>query len=506
MDRNNPVWREYLKAIIRIQLDAGADGIQLDEAELPMGAFQYGACFCKDCMKGFRAYLQALPAERLDPAIIDADLDAFHYGEWLLERGYDFKENQESTPLFGQYYRYQCAAIKEHFGELAAYARDYGREIGRDVLVSGNFFNCNSNYLALVDDVDLVITEMRNTTYRQPEWYRYVAGFAGDKEVIVVENPYGGVVPDLVESLSRGRGRDLMRLSLYEGAAFGVNMSAPYGSWMGATIQDSFYAPHDLLCEVQQFLAANDRLFARSTYHEVAVVYSVESAQALVSQADAGDNLTNATDASVRVPYRVVVKGLADAGVPFDVVVFPDGVTAPDRVDLERLSGYSTLILPDCHFLTDRQADALSLFLDAGGQVVALERIADNLEPARRAALESDPGMRRASLDDVPALTPDSPQAHVSADLAVNVARLADGAAAAHLVDYAYDAAADSVPAQSNVDLTVRLPFEARSATLIGPEHDPVILDVSCDGGVHSVRLPYLRLYGIVVFEGDQTP
>ena len=35
MDRNNPVWREYLKAIIRIQIDAGVDGIQLDEAELP---------------------------------------------------------------------------------------------------------------------------------------------------------------------------------------------------------------------------------------------------------------------------------------------------------------------------------------------------------------------------------------------------------------------------------------------------------------------------------------
>ena len=48
MDRNNPVWREYLKAIIRIQIDAGVDGIQLDEAELPITSFQYGGCFCKD--------------------------------------------------------------------------------------------------------------------------------------------------------------------------------------------------------------------------------------------------------------------------------------------------------------------------------------------------------------------------------------------------------------------------------------------------------------------------
>ena len=65
MDRNNPVWREYLKAIIRIQIDAGVDGVQLDEAELPLTTLQYGGCFCKDCMKGFRAYLQALPADEL---------------------------------------------------------------------------------------------------------------------------------------------------------------------------------------------------------------------------------------------------------------------------------------------------------------------------------------------------------------------------------------------------------------------------------------------------------
>ena len=41
-DRNNPVWREYLKAIIRIQVDAGAPGIQLDESDLPLLAMRYG--------------------------------------------------------------------------------------------------------------------------------------------------------------------------------------------------------------------------------------------------------------------------------------------------------------------------------------------------------------------------------------------------------------------------------------------------------------------------------
>jgi hypothetical protein len=74
MDRNNPVWREYLKAIIRIQIDAGVAGVQLDEAETPITSLQYGGCFCKDCMKGFRAYLQALPADQLPTELAGTDL------------------------------------------------------------------------------------------------------------------------------------------------------------------------------------------------------------------------------------------------------------------------------------------------------------------------------------------------------------------------------------------------------------------------------------------------
>ena len=145
-------------------------------------------------------------------------------------------------------------------------------------------------YLALADDVDLVITEMRNTTYRQPEWYRYVAAFAGDKDVVVVENPYGGVVPELIGLLAEGKGHDLFRLSLFEAAALGANMSVPYGSWMGSVIEDSFYAPHGLATEIQDFLADHEHLFARRTVNEVAVVFSVESTRELIGKADASDN------------------------------------------------------------------------------------------------------------------------------------------------------------------------------------------------------------------------
>jgi hypothetical protein len=299
MDRNNPVWREYLKAVIRIQIDAGVDGVQLDEAELPLTALQYGGCFCRDCLKGFNAYLR----ERRPPELEGVDLDTFHYGEWLRAQGWDFKERQDETPLFWDYTRYQRGQIKRYFGELADYAREYAASKGRDILVSGNFFNLYDQYYPLEPKVDVVITEMRNTRYRQPDWYRYVAGFVREKPVVVVENPYGGVVPELIELLREGRGRDLFRMSLYEAAALGANMTVPYGSWMGSVIEDAFYAPHDLCVEIQSFLAEHDHLFSPRTACDVAVVYSVESMSRLMAKRDAfADNRTNIS--AVRVAQR----------------------------------------------------------------------------------------------------------------------------------------------------------------------------------------------------------
>jgi hypothetical protein len=443
------------------------------------------------------------PAAERSAELQGTDLATFHYGDWLLERGYDFTESRESTPLFADYYRFQCLAIKEYFAELARYAREYGREQGREVLVSGNFFNLDSHYLALADDVDLLITEMRNTTYRQPEWYRYVAGFAGDKDVVVVENPYGGVVPELVEALKHGRGHDLLRLSLFEAAAMGANMSVSYGAWMGSRIEDAFYAPHELATEVQTFLADNEDLYTRTSYNSVAVAFSVESNRDLIAKQDSADNVHNLRDESVVVPYRVVTGELASAGVPFDVVLFPDGVTAADRVATEALTRYETLIVPAVTHLTAPQAAALRGYLDGGGRLVVTGDLGSNLPEDERLALLDHAGTVRAELHDVDALLPAGRQVRVSApDVAVNIARLADGSAAVHLVNYGYDEHGDRVAAQSDVELTVSLPLHASRATVLTAEGKRSEVEVTVDAGRHTLRLESLGVYAAIVLAG----
>jgi hypothetical protein len=498
MDRNNPVWREYLKAVIRIQIDAGVHGVQLDEAELPITSMQYGGCFCRECMTQFREYLQG--RDTTPPELEGVDLETFHYGEWLLGQGYDFKEGRERSPLFEHYMRFQRAAITRYFGELADYAREYGRSRGREVLVSGNFFNMFEHYYALEPKTDLLITEMRNTRDRQPAWYRYVAGFAGAKPVIVVENPYGGVVPELIEQLGRGRAYDRFRTSVYEAYALGASMSLPYGSWMGSEIEDAFYAPHELCAEIGGFLAEHEALYSTESAAEVGVVFSVESslAQEEAARAALANNRLNLLPDQL-APFWAAGEALCDALQPYDVVMFPDGTLRADTVTPADLARYRALVLPDCASLTDRQADALLGYLDDGGRAIVAGRLGDDLDADRQKRLAGHArALRLASPEEVVAALPDGPQvtAPEGLDAAIGLHRVADGIAV-HVLRYAYDEAADRVPRLEDLELSVRLAGVAVSGA--GAVPADVGVELRSDGPVHTLHLRDVPLYTIVM-------
>jgi hypothetical protein len=451
-------------------------------------------------MKQFRAYLQELPADQLPPELKGADLASFHYGAWLLERGYDFKTSRESTPLFWHYLRFQRGAIARYFGELADYAREYARSKGREVLVSGNFFNLFDQYYALEPKVDLIITEMRNTTYRQPSWYRYVAGFCGGKPVVVVENPYGGVVPELVDQLKVGRGYDRFRMSLYEAAALGANMSVPYGAWMGSVIEDSFHPPHDLCVEIQRFLAEHERLFSPRSYAEVAVVFSVESDFQRVARRDLfADNRANISGGEA-IPFWQVGQALSDAAQPYDVVFFPDGSLRPDTISADQLRQYRVVILPDCQFLSAAQAEALRGYLDDGGRLLALGAPGANLpEELRRALVEHeratilDP-QRELVIADIPA----EPQVRIdtAANIAVHIQRVESGAAI-HIIRYDYDEQLDRVPPLPGLALEVRLPERFSQVQTHSPGGE-LAAELTIEGDRHRIELRNMPLYGIV--------
>jgi hypothetical protein len=495
MDRNNPVWREYLKAIIRIQIDAGVAGVQLDEADLPIFATGYGGCFCRDCMKLFREHLASLPPGEVPKELKDTDLQTFHYGSWLLERGYDFKADRESTPLYWDYIRFQRKTIVKYFGELADYIKEYGASRGREVLVSGNFYYLSPHYYPFEPKADVLITEMDSTSYRQPSWCRYAAGFAGGKPVIVVENPYGGVPPELLPKLKVGKGYDLFRMMSYEAAALGINMSVPYGAWMGSVIEDAFWAPHKLIVETQNFLADHEELYTTSTYSETAVAFSIQSSFDYLEEHGSGQ----------RFPFWGVCDRLVESKQPFDVIMLPEGTLRGDSITADSLAQYRTLILPECSFLTPAQVAAVMGFLNRGGRVLTVGDIGLNLDDGTRRVLLAHPLMLRAT-----EVRPDDlaggPQVIMDGapDLAINIHKIGDKEAAIHLIRYDYHEYQDEVPVLPRLALDVRLARPFRMVKAFSPAGEvPVRLGISRDvREMHRIELENVPLYCVVLLQG----
>jgi hypothetical protein len=505
-DRNNPVWREYLKAIIRIQIDAGAPGIQLDETDTPMLAFRYGGCFCKDCVAEFRSYLKSLPASALPVELVGIDLDAFDYRQWLLERGHRSGENPQGFPLYQLYSRAFQVTIPRTFRELAEYAHQYAQSKGRTVRVAGNFYDVAPYYDPMIDDVDVLVTEMRETRYQQPWYFRHGVGLSRGKPLVAVENPYGGNTAELLEQLKAGRGYDLFALSIYEASAMGANMSLPYGSWLGTEVKDSYWAPRDLAVKVGQFVKSIDPFISQKSRATTAVLYSIRSMIAAQIDSDQFSDqgrwyppIERSAEEAIRTSYWETVEALSRASRTFDAVILPDEELRPNDLSAESLARYETIVLPSLFAVSPAQNDAIAAYLDQGGRAVVHGEYGAELRHGEAQRVLGHPSTTVVGIvEEIAAAVTDVVDVDLGPLGAVGVHSLADGSVAVHLLNYDYDAAADAVRVRTDVPVKVQLGDAFQSASVITPEHGEreVHLQKTDDGW--SVTVPALGTYAVV--------
>jgi hypothetical protein len=280
----------------------------------------------------------------------------------------------------------------------------------------------------------------------------------------------------------------------YEASALGVNMSVPYGAWMGSVIEDSFWAPHDLNVEIQDFIANNERLYESETYSEVVVMFSVQSAY----------DWEEHKGWKVKFPFWPATESLVEQHQPFDVIVLPEGELREDWLTPGDLARYRTVVLPECTFLTSIQAKTLLAYLEHGGKVVATGDLGANLDAAERAALFAHPHLTRAA--DVRAeYFAGGPQAIVDpgVDLALNVTRVGDKEAAVHIIRYDYDEGRDEVPVIDKMTLDIRVARPFRSVSAISPTGEvPARLRFSRERReMHRVELENVGLYTVVLLQ-----
>lgn len=525
--RNNPVWRDYLKQIMKLQIDAGVAGIQLDEAELPITSMGAGGCFCKDCKKQFRDYLKEKKAKKELPSLYDSiDLEHFDYQEYLLGLGV---AHPNESPMFREYYEFQLRAVKKYFTELVDYARDYARRTqDREILVSGNFFNCMPVYYPFENTVDVIITEMEKTLFRQPHWYRYISGYSNEKPVIVAENPYGGIVPQLLDMLNHGKGYDLYKLFLLEASVYGCNMSVPYGGWMGNTIKDAFYPPREVTEQVQGFLCDNDKWYSKDSGAKIMVAYSFPSyywrevtktggANALVEDESIlfYQSVDMDSEEASRLPFWEIIKLMSEKQVIYDVRMFGDEDVRPDRVSADDWKQYEMIVLPECSALTENQMEELEKYAQAGGKLLVFGKIAENCPAFTERLLNCDnaifcdnPESRREAMEKFGKVFDELDER--IAQVKVTVADEAKQSFAGvhshrngsfftiHLLNYNYDSKEDKVMPLAGVRLTARMPENAGAVRCVSLDGGDLPCDIKLQDGRLEVLIPEMPLYAVV--------
>jgi hypothetical protein len=166
---------------------------------------------------------------------------------------------------------------------------------------------------------------------------------------------------------------------------------------------------------------------------------------------------------------------------------------------------YRTVVLPDCQYLTPRQAALLEELLADGKRLLVVGELGTNLPPATRKRILGHPAttviarQRPFAISDLP----EGPQVRVTPpnDLMINVQRIGAGAAL-HLIRYDYDAELDRTLALPELTIDVRLPRRYGKLSLHSANGG--MFGELANGGIpNRIRLRNVPLYSVVTLEPD---
>lgn len=515
-------------------LDAGFVSMFVDSLTTPR---LQGLDFSPWATAAFRNHLDALSDDELDALDVD-DPATFDVREAFRQRGLAPESTDDPTadPLFREYHLFHHRGMKEFTRAYRTAVNEAFPERGSDRSATLNANHYVGDTLAsqpaagiyTTDHMDYVTIEDNRTKppeyVREPLYKLVRAATRGDKPVLV----QGQMQSITGNDSSRGLDLDreyftLRRLQFAEAYANGVPRKIPLTGWSNVEIDetitrwvDSDGSVPDELQSFADFLWTNQRFLRDPTPdNDVALVFSMPTM--LWHRTPQWDRNAERQ----RAAFLGTAKALREAQIPYDVAIFGHPELWNDDWQLNRLSEYDAVVLPEVDCLSSAQSETLASVLDSDGTVVTAgrrpERNADYeptsfewLERDGVVALDESPtvdldddgesndggadssGSRLGEvLSDVTSLTVDAPY-----PLAVNRLRK-DGVEQVHLVNYDYDEESDSVAPATDVELTLT-GTNATAARYVTPE-GATDLDVARDGGEIRLRVPEVREWGFVL-------
>ena len=444
-----PLFRQYISERVVETVQAGADGVHIDDHLGTAGNLWNGGCFCDRCVGEFHDYLKTLPAGELARQGIQ-DPAAFNYRtvllDWLAQkRGRRVLDH----PLWSHWRIYQLQGAARFMEELRALA---ARTAGHPVPMGANAGLLWGNHLNDFKALDLFSAEIVHqasdrrlsdaplVAYRLADAVgRPLASTASGWDwAYIKEQNLPGLVQGWI-ALSYAAGHCLM---------------VPDRQWCYTPEKGTHWyeGPKEKFAPLYQFVRQHRGLFDDyRNYSDLTVVFS-----------------SRAFD---RNPPRLIAAcgELAAANLSYRVALAGDEVVDhPLKAEDLRLSPRLVVLEPQ-----DLSA-------------------ADRVVLAGETQAQRFPGIKQAIAGIVPAARVKTPAA------ARVLPRVKPGCAVVHLLNRSYNAASDSVRPLENLVLTLDLEAlgvaGATRAEFFSPGAQPLELPVTD----RSVRVPALGLWGLV--------
>ncbi len=452
---HQPQFRQYLRERVVETVEAGADGVHMDDHMGTSGGLWLGICFCDRCVHGFQTYLASLPPDELHALGIE-QTTAYDYRavlrQWLSDSESDQANTVTRHPLWNQWSIYQvrsAAAFMQELRELAA------TTAGRPLPIGANAGLLWPRHLADYQAIDLFsaetdhhaaglkFTDLPLVAYRMADAVDrpYAATASGGDWAFIKEHDRPGLVGGWIA------------LSYAAGHCFMV----PHRQWCYTPEKGThwYQGPAEKFATLYQFVRNNAQLLdGYATYADVAVVMPYAS---FVKDPGRWFDLCGQL-AAANVSYRLVLAG--------DALV--DHPLTPE-------------LLAECPRLLIPQQEGLL--------------------PADRQLVEQYAAQRRTFTTAAEALSAIKPAVRVDDDQPVRVlSRVQSGSAVVHLLNYAYDAQQDDVTPLTEVEVEVDLAAlgvpTATTCNFVAIDGTSLTLPI-VDG---RVVVPQLGLWGLLAF------
>lgn len=325
---NSPAARRYVKGILQIIAETGADGVFYDGP-----FFQDGCCYCDGCKAAFRRWLPTqVPAAELKERYGVADPAAVEFP--------DSKEN----PLHPLWRKFYAWSLMEYFADTKAHARKFNPNF----ILTGNYWFDGNPYRALRGSAesDELLSKARDVNFCESHYDQGPYTERGRKFSNSIDHQYlvaasNGTPTTLLKTAAKARTPEaqatLTRLCIAEGQA---NLS----QWQFHLLKGP---SQQAAIECNAFLAKHAALFRGAERHaNVALWVSLDPTYFGLEASTVGmaRYLTE-----IHVPYRMIVD---------------------EEFTPETLAQYDTLILSDVPVVSDRQATLVAEHVKRGGRLL----------------------------------------------------------------------------------------------------------------------------------------